>query len=104
MALLFDDNWIVSIAVTEVLTTYTVHKYKRTQTHLRAHTHVHTHTHAQVSFHGAFILQLDSYIRSCKLLPDGRTLLVGGEASTLYMWDLAAVSICSHPYCTNYCM
>ncbi|XP_065889415.1 transducin-like enhancer protein 1 isoform X2 [Dysidea avara] len=33
---------------------------------------------------------LDSYIRSCKLLPDGRTLLVGGEASTLYMWDLAA--------------
>lgn len=45
-------------------------------------------------------LQRDSYIRSCKLLPDGRTLLVGGEAQTLSIWDLAAptprvkVSIC----------
>lgn len=34
-------------------------------------------------------LQRDSYIRSVKLLPDGRTLLVGGEASTLSIWDLA---------------
>ena len=34
----------------------------------------------------------DNYIRSCKLLPDGRTLIVGGETSTLYMWDLVAVS------------
>nr|CAB3266985.1 Groucho1 [Phallusia mammillata] len=34
-------------------------------------------------------LQRDSYIRSCKLLPDGRTLLVGGEANTLSIWDLA---------------
>ncbi|KAJ8374436.1 hypothetical protein SKAU_G00050160 [Synaphobranchus kaupii] len=25
----------------------------------------------------------------CKLLPDGRTLIVGGEASTLSIWDLA---------------
>ncbi|XP_078484412.1 groucho [Ciona intestinalis] len=33
-------------------------------------------------------LQRDSYIRSCKLLPDRRTLLVGGEASTLSIWDL----------------
>lgn len=33
----------------------------------------------------------DNYIRSCKLLPDGRTLIVGGETNTLYMWDLAAV-------------
>ncbi|XP_048469882.1 transducin-like enhancer protein 1 [Rhincodon typus] len=32
----------------------------------------------------------DNYIRSCKLLPDGRTLIVGGEASTLSIWDLAA--------------
>uniref|UniRef100_H2YVU1 Groucho/TLE N-terminal Q-rich domain-containing protein n=1 Tax=Ciona savignyi TaxID=51511 RepID=H2YVU1_CIOSA len=39
-------------------------------------------------------LQRDSYIRSCKLLPDGRTLLVGGEASTLSIWDLAAPSPC----------
>ncbi|XP_062517047.1 transducin-like enhancer protein 4 isoform X2 [Corticium candelabrum] len=31
----------------------------------------------------------DNYIRSLKLLPDGRTLLVGGEASTLSIWDLA---------------
>ena len=31
----------------------------------------------------------DNYIRSCKLLPpDGRTLIVGGETSTLYMLDL----------------
>ena len=35
----------------------------------------------------------DNYIRSCKLLPDGRTLIVGGETNTLYMWDLAAVSL-----------
>jgi len=32
----------------------------------------------------------DIYIRSCKLLPDGRTLIVGGEASVLTIWDLAA--------------
>ncbi|MEQ2164244.1 Transducin-like enhancer protein 4, partial [Goodea atripinnis] len=31
----------------------------------------------------------DNYIRSCKILPDGRTLIVGGEASTLSIWDLA---------------
>lgn len=37
-----------------------------------------------------FSQQRDSYIRSCKLLPDGRTLIVGGEASTLSIWDLAA--------------
>ena len=36
----------------------------------------------------------DNYIRSCKLLPDGRTLIVGGETNTLHMWDLAAVSVC----------
>ncbi|XP_038072383.1 transducin-like enhancer protein 4 isoform X1 [Patiria miniata] len=35
-------------------------------------------------------LNRENYIRSCKLLPDGRTLLVGGEASTLSIWDLAA--------------
>lgn len=35
-------------------------------------------------------LNHDNYIRSCKLLPDGRTLIVGGEASTLSIWDLAA--------------
>ncbi|XP_055931837.1 transducin-like enhancer protein 4 isoform X5 [Argiope bruennichi] len=33
-------------------------------------------------------LQRDNYIRSCKLLPDGRTLIVGGEASTICIWDL----------------
>ena len=32
----------------------------------------------------------DNYISSCKLLPDGCTLIVGGEASTLSIWDLAA--------------
>lgn len=36
----------------------------------------------------------DNYIRSCKLLPDGRTLIVGGETNTLYLWDLGAVSLC----------
>ncbi|NXU76858.1 TLE1 protein, partial [Oreotrochilus melanogaster] len=39
---------------------------------------------------GLFILNTDNYIRSCKLLPDGCTLIVGGEASTLSIWDLAA--------------
>jgi len=34
--------------------------------------------------------QRDNYIRSVKLLPDGRTLIVGGEASNLCIWDLAA--------------
>ena len=34
-------------------------------------------------------LQKDSYIRSCKLLPDGNTLIVGGESSNLSVWDLA---------------
>ena len=34
-------------------------------------------------------LQRDNYIRSIKLLGDGHTLIVGGEASTLCMWDLA---------------
>ncbi|XP_042898489.1 transducin-like enhancer protein 4 isoform X4 [Parasteatoda tepidariorum] len=33
-------------------------------------------------------LQRENYIRSCKLLPDGRTLIVGGEASTICIWDL----------------
>ncbi|XP_078525775.1 transducin-like enhancer protein 2 [Lissotriton helveticus] len=37
-------------------------------------------------------LNQDSYIRSCKLLPDGRSLIVGGEASTLSIWDLALPS------------
>ncbi|XP_076356168.1 transducin-like enhancer protein 4 isoform X4 [Tachypleus tridentatus] len=35
-------------------------------------------------------LQRDNYIRSCKLLPDGRTLIVGGEASTICVWDLGS--------------
>ncbi|KAM6107391.1 transducin-like enhancer protein 2 [Pterocles gutturalis] len=35
-------------------------------------------------------LNRDNYIRSCKLLPDGCSLIVGGEASTLSIWDLAA--------------
>jgi len=33
----------------------------------------------------------ENYIRSCKLLPDGRTLIVGGETNTLYLWDLGQV-------------
>ena len=40
--------------------------------------------------------QRDNYIRSVKLLQDGRTLIVGGEASTISIWDLAAVSILFH--------
>ncbi|XP_043276847.1 protein groucho isoform X2 [Venturia canescens] len=35
-------------------------------------------------------LQRDNYIRSVKLLPDGRTLIVGGEASQLSIWDLVS--------------
>lgn len=37
----------------------------------------------------SFFQQRDNYIRSVKLLPDGRTLIVGGEASNLSIWDLA---------------
>lgn len=36
------------------------------------------------------VQQRDNYIRSVKLLPDGRTLIVGGEASNLSIWDLAS--------------
>ena len=39
-----------------------------------------------------WLQQRDNYIRSIKLLQDGRTLVVGGEASTISIWDLAAVS------------
>lgn len=35
-------------------------------------------------------LQRDNYIRSVKLLQDGRTLVVGGEASTISIWDLSS--------------
>lgn len=41
-------------------------------------------------FFFSFLQNRDNYIRSCKLLPDGRTLIVGGEASTLTIWDLAS--------------
>lgn len=37
-------------------------------------------------------LPRDNYIRSCKLLPDNRTLIVGGEASTISIYDLNSVS------------
>ncbi|KAH9392897.1 hypothetical protein TYRP_005990 [Tyrophagus putrescentiae] len=37
-------------------------------------------------------LPRDNYIRSCKLLPDNRTLIVGGEANTISIWDIAAPS------------
>ncbi|PAA92303.1 hypothetical protein BOX15_Mlig005100g2 [Macrostomum lignano] len=40
--------------------------------------------------HSLDCLQRDNYIRSVKLLQDGRTLIVGGEASTLTIWDLAS--------------
>jgi len=33
-------------------------------------------------------LRRESYIRSCRVLPDKRSLLVGGEANTLCLWDL----------------
>lgn len=33
-------------------------------------------------------LDRQNYIRSCKLLPDGKTLIVGGEAHQLTIWDL----------------
>ncbi|XP_033323708.1 TLE family member transcriptional corepressor groucho isoform X6 [Megalopta genalis] len=35
-------------------------------------------------------LQRSNYIRSVKLLPDCRTLIVGGEARQLIIWDLAS--------------
>ncbi|MGH0128367.1 UNVERIFIED_CONTAM: hypothetical protein FKN15_000820 [Acipenser sinensis] len=45
---------------------------------------------AAVVAYGRAPMNRDNYIRSCKLLPDGCTLIVGGEASTLSIWDLAA--------------
>uniref|UniRef100_A0A915IKD3 Uncharacterized protein n=1 Tax=Romanomermis culicivorax TaxID=13658 RepID=A0A915IKD3_ROMCU len=39
--------------------------------------------------HSLDCLQNDSYIRSCKLLSDGRTLIVGGEAPIITIWDLS---------------
>ena len=46
--------------------------------------------HTTKPVHQLDCLTRDSYIRSCKLLPDGKTLIVGGEASTISIWDLAA--------------
>ncbi|CAM4746089.1 unnamed protein product [Rotaria magnacalcarata] len=37
-------------------------------------------------------LSREAYIRSVKLLPDGRTLIVGGEASNISIWDLTVAS------------
>lgn len=53
-----------------------------------------SHVRGCCCFHTLFACfqQRDNYIRSIKLLHDGRTLIVGGEASTLSIWDLAAVS------------
>ena len=34
-------------------------------------------------------LQKESYIRSCKLLPDRKSILVGGESNTLSLWDIS---------------
>ncbi|MCP9258018.1 Protein groucho-2 [Dirofilaria immitis] len=35
----------------------------------------------------------DNYIRSCKLFNDGSTLIVGGEAQTITVWDLTTEKI-----------
>lgn len=32
----------------------------------------------------------DSYVRSCKLLPDGKKLIVGGEVPPITVWDLGS--------------
>lgn len=45
---------------------------------------------ANCRFSFSYPQQRDNYIRSVKLLPDGRTLIVGGEASNLSIWDLAS--------------
>lgn len=34
-------------------------------------------------------LQEEHYVRSCKLLPDGKKLIVGGEVPPISVWDLA---------------
>ncbi|XP_054287084.1 protein groucho isoform X4 [Macrosteles quadrilineatus] len=46
--------------------------------------------HAKAPVSQLDCLQRDNYIRSVKLLPDARTLIVGGEASNLSIWDLAS--------------
>lgn len=35
-------------------------------------------------------LPSDAYVRSCKLLPDGKKLIVGGEVPPISVWDLAS--------------
>lgn len=37
-------------------------------------------------------LPVDSYVRSCKLLPDGKKLIVGGEVPPISVWDLGGGS------------
>lgn len=37
-------------------------------------------------------LPSDAYVRSCKLLPDGKKLIVGGEVPPISVWDLGAGS------------
>jgi len=49
--------------------------------------------YSKTPLHQLDCLNRDSYIRSCKLLPDGRTLIVGGEASTISIWDLTAAPV-----------
>jgi groucho len=39
-------------------------------------------------FYFTFIILEDTYIRSCKVLPGDRKILVGGECDSLFLWDV----------------
>ncbi|XP_003366808.1 protein groucho-1, partial [Trichinella spiralis] len=45
----------------------------------------------RVPAHSLECLHKESYIRSCKLLKDGCTLIVGGEAQIITIWDVTGI-------------
>ena len=95
------ERWVATLESSHAL----YHSYPPHITHACTHVHMYACTQGCVKVwdltQSSGVLKTplhaleclgDNYIRSCKLLPDGRTLIVGGETNTLYLWDLASVS------------